>query len=66
VDDETGYTLFHAFDHIMVDVASVNADVKVSGSFYVQQLSAFDHLVEWIVVDHSKFVLSFVSGHYAS
>jgi hypothetical protein len=29
-------------------------------------LSAFDHCVGWIVVDHSNFVLSFVSGHYAS
>jgi hypothetical protein len=30
VEDQTGYTLFHAFDHVMVDIAVVNARVKVS------------------------------------
>jgi hypothetical protein len=30
VDDETGYSLFHAFDHVMIDVAVVGADVGVS------------------------------------
>ncbi|WJX16206.1 hypothetical protein P8452_06271 [Trifolium repens] len=28
VEDQTGYTLFHAFDHVMVDIAVVNSHVK--------------------------------------
>ncbi|KAK2388834.1 replication protein A 70 kDa DNA-binding subunit C [Trifolium repens] len=36
VEDQTGYTLFHAFDHVMIDIAAVNTPIKAinSDEFY--------------------------------
>jgi hypothetical protein len=41
VEDQTGYTLFHAFDHVMIDIANVDAHVKVSTSLAGHCLVAF-------------------------
>jgi hypothetical protein len=41
VKDQTGYTLFHAFDHVMIDIAAVNTPIKVCTCFGKQRLDAF-------------------------
>jgi hypothetical protein len=64
VEDQTGYTLFHAFDHVMIDIATVNTPIKVCTCFGKQRLDAFSFFFSgWIVAGHSRFIFLFVSGN---
>ncbi|KAK2409740.1 replication protein A 70 kDa DNA-binding subunit C [Trifolium repens] len=43
VEDQTGYTLFHAFDHVMIDIANVDAHVKEINSDELYKV--FSHMM---------------------